>query len=478
MRIIVSVGMLKEGWDVKSVYVIASLRPSISDILTEQTLGRGLRLPFGAYTGIEMLDTLEVLAHERYEELLKKAKVINEAFIDYRIWMATTRRADGQEVAVVERTEVTSPVAGEDGSEPAVAPAPGSAVAAVTSVEARTDRIEAEVLQLSAEMVPREGISLRIPRLVMQGVASRFSLADITDRAPFKQLGERLAADADGELRRVKVSARSVTGRDGLTTTQMVTSEAVDKISSQVPLLELEDARKRLADLILQSEAVPARSFERARLVPILDELIAGLGAKAVPVLSTNLERVAARMIQLMQQAQKAFAPKPSYDEVVEVVEFANLRLQRPVASGDRFGKFERQAGYEVWAKGMYSQAWFDSGTELAAANVFDDAPEVDFWVRLERNDCPILWSGMKTNYNPDFIVVEKGGTHWMTEIKMEKEGASPSVLGKAEAALRWVNHVNADPKTGAAWAYLLVLESDVEAAKGSWSALKALNRV
>jgi len=42
---------------------------------------------------------------------------------------------------------------------------------------------------------------------------------------------------------------------------------------------------------------------------------------------------------------------------------------------------------------------------------------------------------------------------------------------------LRWVNHVNADPKTGAIWAYLLVLESDVEAAKGSWPALKALNR-
>jgi type III restriction enzyme len=64
-----------------------------------------------------------------------------------------------------------------------------------------------------------------------------------------------------------------------------------------------------------------------------------------------------------------------------------------------------------------------------------------------------------------------------MVEIKMEKEGTTPSVLGKAEAALRWVNHVNADPKTAAKWAYLLVLESDVEASKGSWSALKALNR-
>ena len=246
VRIIVSVGMLKEGWDVKSVYVIASLRPSISDILTEQTLGRGMRLPFGAYTGIEMLDTLEVLAHERYQVLLKKANVINEAFIDYRVWMSTTRRADGREVAVIERSETATPVAGEDGSEPG-APEPGTAVATVTSVETRIEHVEAEVVQLSALMLPRDEMRLRIPRLVMQGVQSKFTLSDITDRDPFKRLGERLAADADGELRRVKVSARTVTGRDGLTTTHLVTSDAVDKVSSQVPLLPLEEARIRLA---------------------------------------------------------------------------------------------------------------------------------------------------------------------------------------------------------------------------------------
>ena len=50
VRIIISVGMLKEGWDVRNVYVIASMRANVSEILTEQTLGRGMRLPFGAYT--------------------------------------------------------------------------------------------------------------------------------------------------------------------------------------------------------------------------------------------------------------------------------------------------------------------------------------------------------------------------------------------------------------------------------------------
>ena len=94
-RIVISVGMLKEGWDVKNVYVIASLRASVSNILTEQTLGRGLRLPFGAYTGIELLDTLEVLGHERYQELLRKAGVLNEQFIDRRTRAVLRRNAQG-----------------------------------------------------------------------------------------------------------------------------------------------------------------------------------------------------------------------------------------------------------------------------------------------------------------------------------------------------------------------------------------------
>ena len=42
---------LKEGWDVTNLYTIVPLRASASDILTEQTLGRGLRLPYGKRTG-------------------------------------------------------------------------------------------------------------------------------------------------------------------------------------------------------------------------------------------------------------------------------------------------------------------------------------------------------------------------------------------------------------------------------------------
>ena len=46
VRAIVSVMMLKEGFDVRNVSVLVVLRPSESDLLTEQIIGRGIRLMF------------------------------------------------------------------------------------------------------------------------------------------------------------------------------------------------------------------------------------------------------------------------------------------------------------------------------------------------------------------------------------------------------------------------------------------------
>lgn len=72
--IVTHVNKLKEGWDVTNLYTIVPLRASASEILTEQTLGRGLRLPYGARTGEEMVDTLTVIAHDRFDEVIQEAR--------------------------------------------------------------------------------------------------------------------------------------------------------------------------------------------------------------------------------------------------------------------------------------------------------------------------------------------------------------------------------------------------------------------
>jgi type III restriction enzyme len=72
---IVSVMMLKEGWDVKNVCVIVPLRSYESAILAEQTLGRGLRRMTPLTAGWE--EKLIVIDHPRFRDLWN-AEIKNE----------------------------------------------------------------------------------------------------------------------------------------------------------------------------------------------------------------------------------------------------------------------------------------------------------------------------------------------------------------------------------------------------------------
>jgi len=51
-EIVIHVNMLKEGWDVTNLYTIVPLRAANARILIEQSIGRGLRLPYGKRTGV------------------------------------------------------------------------------------------------------------------------------------------------------------------------------------------------------------------------------------------------------------------------------------------------------------------------------------------------------------------------------------------------------------------------------------------
>jgi type III restriction enzyme len=76
---IVSVLMLREGWDVQSVTVIVGLRPysAKANILPEQTVGRGLRLMFRGATGyIERVDVIGNKAFIEFVEQLEREEDI------------------------------------------------------------------------------------------------------------------------------------------------------------------------------------------------------------------------------------------------------------------------------------------------------------------------------------------------------------------------------------------------------------------
>ena len=72
-EIVIHVNMLKEGWDVTNLYTIIPLRAANAKTLVEQSIGRGLRLPYGQRTGETVVDRLNIVAHDKFQEIVDEA---------------------------------------------------------------------------------------------------------------------------------------------------------------------------------------------------------------------------------------------------------------------------------------------------------------------------------------------------------------------------------------------------------------------
>lgn len=88
VEIVVHVNMLKEGWDVTNLYTIVPLRTATSKTLREQTIGRGLRLPYGEITGVKDIDRLTIVAHEKFKAIVDEANNPNSLLRQENIILA------------------------------------------------------------------------------------------------------------------------------------------------------------------------------------------------------------------------------------------------------------------------------------------------------------------------------------------------------------------------------------------------------
>ncbi len=484
-RIIVQVGMLKEGWDVKNVYVLVSLRASVSEVLTEQTLGRGLRLPFGGYVEddeYQLLNELEVVSHERYRELLGKTGALTEAFIDYetRARDAAIAAAEASAAATIEAAaggatveEVSVPVATPEDGETAEGPGgeAGPAIA-VASVEERTKQAEAKA-KPKEPLPPRQDIpALQVPFVRPLAVAQPTDLSHVTEPAPFRDMGRRLAVDPDKFLARAKLVGQLTADKRAV---KVDTTDAATKIEAAAVLTTPEEGREEIVRTVVQSAAVAGRAGAPAQVERLLGYVLEGADDKADLLLIRYPERLAGGLIRaISEQMRELVKVRTVTNEVVHAKDFEpRERFKRPNTSQDRYGKFLKSVAYEGWNKGLYPQAWFDSSPERDLANILDTADEIELWVRLHVNDLPILWAGAERTYNPDFLARSHDGEHRIVEVKDDRHMKDDEVREKRHAALAWANTVNASGKYGM-WHYLLVSETDLSHAKGSWPALVA----
>jgi type III restriction enzyme len=453
VRIIIAVGMLKEGWDVKNVYVIASMRPSISDVLTEQTLGRGMRLPFGAYTDDQMLDTVEVLAHERYEDLLRRRQSLNESFVDYRIYFAARETGDGRTVARKQTAEV--PVTFESippsVSDESVETREESVPAAIVqSFEDRVREAQARAEEASSDLRWHSPIldrpPIQIPYIDRVPQPRAISLNQVHDMAPFTRLGEALTTEADTTLRRTVLEAE-----DGRITAR----RADDVVQATIFDLPLEELKRNLVESVMRVRGVERRAGEVAAAKAIAQTVIDVMGEDAQAHLSAFLERAARRLQdEVSRQLQGFSASDVVFSEEVHIANLEKLRKAHRLHEQSHEGSFQRGVAFNDWKKNLYQYAWFDTSPEFKAAKAVDDDPNVVVWARLHRGDIPIMWTIEGREYNPDLVVIEElddQRTCWLVETKMNREMTSAEVMAKRRAAITWSNTVNNSGKADVA---------------------------
>lgn len=501
---VVSVGKLREGWDARNVAVIVSLRAMASEVLTQQTMGRGLRLPFKAYTGVETIDQLDIIAHKSYVNYLKSEDALKVFGIEQGAAPAPAGDGDHMtggtvevEVPVTPGTNETVPVpfvgpTGGTGSTPDdTQPATGGDVPGETptggSQPGRPQPI-VEVRQFAdEETVPEPE---EVPEPVTVEINEKFS--DATFLFPSSTMGTHvdpfsLSAVTDDQVREamakvsvegVQLDRRKVETNDGkirLAPTTRATGGA-DVVDDD------------FVNRVLAQEAVGTRTFtptERNMRILNARILIPFLGLVGrEPWTEKALESARKEIQVLLKSAKKDFVgsntrlvPEISPVKLPVVSSFTlpvGVELLPVVEPDDLLGTFTRQGHYGPWENNsLFNAAQFDSlSAEYKLAYMLNFDPEVQWWKRLYPGDkARFAWSGGDRYYNPDFVVRDNDGNYWIIEAKATSKIDDTEVQEKRRVAEAVMREITGDDRFPQQWGYVLASETDIEAVD-SWQGL------
>ena len=506
--IVIHVNKLKEGWDVTNLYTIVPLRASASDILTEQTLGRGLRLPYGRRTGNEMVDTLTVIAHKRFDDVIAEAKAADSilAMKTLTIGVGGDIEPGHKELLTVyptmeERfTGEGGAIAGGHVAETAsdyVAPSPQAAALAQTTLAMIRDRYErtpggladlrkpevqakivADVQAATAAAQPQGVLGGMMPEPDVAALVAQVavSVADTTIEIPeivvlpsrtvnfwfddFDLTGlgsialrpsgdtlliRNLRTDAQRELARAQDGPKE-SRPENYIVRHLIARPEIDYDSQADLLYKLAgQVIARLRAYLGEDRDVEAVALEHGRkLSDLIFEQMRGHYRESPA--DYRAHRV--RSFRLLKPQQFAYDPA----RVLPLGQAAQPLSSTPswLFAGGR--------------KTPYALNRFHSDPERRFAVLLesDRFSGVLKWLRPAIGQFDIEYHGGR-RYNPDFVI-ETAGAKVIVEIKAQNALDDPEVLEKARAARVWVDHANtfADDGDGKAWHYLLLGEHQV----------------
>ena len=508
-EIVIHVNKLKEGWDVTNLYTIVPLRASASEILTEQTLGRGLRLPFGRRVSkggddeFAAVDRLTVIAHDRFDDIIAKAREPGS------IVMKRVEIGEGGDVPVAGATLVTAPsiaemmVTGAQPEIPGFSDQPRPAFVFDSVEEGKAAEVTLEVIKRyerklgSADALREKDVQQQIAAEVRELVRPiQGTLTGVVAQPRIEHIVETVATTVAD--RTISIPQIVVLPKKQVT----FTFEDFDLVNlDSVNMRPIEDGII-IEDLRTQARVYLARSLDDPREARLEDYLVrylierneidydahAGLLYKLAGQMvarirayladDTEVENVLLRhgrqladfiFAQMMDHYRETPLGEDDY-EVTITRGFMLLQAQpMNVPQGQRVRDFKqavaplsdtRKHVFGGFKKCCYPLQKFDTDPERRIAVTIDGDATVEKWIKPGRNQFRIDYRSGEA-YEPDFVVETK--TRMLVcEVKAKNELGDPLVKAKAAAATAWCKTATEHAGGTKPWTYLLVPDDQI----------------
>lgn len=495
-EIVLHVYKLKEGWDVNNLFTIIPLNAAKSDILALQTIGRGLRLPFGAITGNEAIDTLDIVAHDHYREIVEDIK--NSDTFKYR-------DLDDRGVEPTKMVEITNGIGDMQLSllDDVFVNAGLKSFNDVNNTKTQ-DKLYEEYIKSfgkTKKSEKNESLQYSLFDLIEQNengnkenpetiaVVTKNTSPELKKVEPMHK-DEFIATVTNLSKKAISVPKILVQPSSKVTLKPFVVKRniadfevAASKIerynvvnaemleSFDAEILAVDDAVNTLACMLLDSDSLSEISVDDDAdyILDIVNQYLALIDGS-----DEDKKRIVRRYAKLIiddivKQIHDNMDRQTYYTHVVQkdLIVFRkavkNVRadggevsFRKSFANKSEIKKYV----FTGYKKSYYCANAFDSDTERLFSIVLEDDTDVIRWIKPPLNQLGLFWQAGQ-QYNPDFLV-ETPTAKYMIEVKAKNEVKNPDVVGKAKEGIKWCKYASIVDFDKKPWEYKLITDEVV----------------
>lgn len=502
IEIVIHVNMLKEGWDVTNLYTIIPLRTATSTTLREQTIGRGLRLPYGTRTGDPKIDKLTIIAHDKFQEILEEAQKegsiirkeniieINEEEIDNKKETVTTTSILEDEIKEEEkRIEKIQDIQEKEKAE--------------IKLEAK------KVTQQAIFEIAKQGVNLKtmtstqISTVAKAQAIKRLeekSQKSLFDNSEKEKLIKQIEENIEQEKEKIE---KLIIEIPKIMIVPAETKAWFEDFDLDVKNLNYQPISDEILRTTLRNQEADTIMSRGAMVGDRLDNIIVN---ELINIPEVDYNTCAKLLFKLARQVLDKFATYLSDEDVKNVVQYRKrdiagyikpqlmehfkkevVRFEAPDVRAfsqileHNFYKFLQDEIYDFketiepasrikslmftgFKKACHKTYKFDSKTEKDFTIILERDDSVEKWLRPAPNQFNITWDNNKRNYEPDFVVESKD-TIYLIETKKENDISTEEVQSKAKAALLYCKNATeyTTANGGKPWKYVLLSHNSVK---------------